>query len=236
VNRSGLRRAASAWLAALVVAMGAACGGSSSGGTGIAAQSADQIVAATIAASKSAKSVHIVGHITQSGQELGLDLQLVNGKGGAGTIEIGGQPIDIVRLGSKAYFKADANFWTTYGSAAAAKMFAGKWLMGPATGGQLASFTQLTDVRAFFTRTFSKLKSGSYSKGDETTVDGQPVITIHDSKGGVLYVATTGPPYPIKLSGKTAKSSGQMSFSDWDQPVTLTPPPHAIDMSKITGG
>jgi hypothetical protein len=223
-----MRKAGLAGLAALVVVAG--CGGSSSGE---AQKSAAQILTDTKAAAQSATSVHYVGTINQNGSSLHLDMQLVAGKGGKGTITIGGHKIDIVRIGQKVYFKGDEAFYRQYAGKAAAQLLAGKWIAAPSTSGNFASFTPLTDIGKLFGLIKTK---GTTSKGAQSTVDGQKVIAITSSVPGTgtIYVATTGKPYPVELAGPSGKA-GSLHFSDWNGTVTLVAPSGAIDLSKLTG-
>ena len=47
---------------------------------------------------------------------------------------------------------------------------------------------------------------GAIEKGDETKVDEQPAIPLTDTtQGGTLYVATTGPAYPLELAPGNGK-------------------------------
>ena len=72
-------------LCALAVALAlAGCGGSS--GNGIESKSASQILEATKAAASQAASVHIKGSIVTGGKPISLDMELLAGKGGKGTI------------------------------------------------------------------------------------------------------------------------------------------------------
>jgi len=181
-----------------------------------------------------AKSVHIVGTGKAGGTPIALDLQLATGKGGSGHVEVGGFGFDIVRIGDKLYFKADAKALEHYAGGVAAQLLADRWFEVPANSGGFGSFAPFTNLQELTKQILTA--TGSVEKGDETTIDGQKAIAITDtSKGGTLYVATTGPAYPLKLeAGK--KNTGSISFTDWDQPVTLTAPKGAIDYGKLTGG
>ena len=105
---------------------------------------------------------------------------------------------------------------------------------GPAGSSGFGSFTPFTDLQKLMNQILTA--SGRVEKGDETKVDDQPAIALTDAKnGGTLYVATTGPAYPLELKpGKD--NSGSISFTEWDQPVTLTAPKDSIDYAKLTGG
>jgi len=225
-----MRKAGLAGLAAAILLL-AGCGGSSSSGE--AQKSAAQILADTKATAQSATSVHYVGTINQNGSSLHLDMQLVAGKGGKGTITIGGHKIDVVRIGGKVYFKGDEAFYRQYAGAATAQLLAGKWIAAPSASGNFSSFTPLTDIGKLFGLIKTK---GKISKGAASTVDGQKVIALTSSGPGTgtIYVATSGEPYPVELAGPSSKA-GSLHFSDWNGTVTLVPPSGAIDLSKLGG-
>src|SRR5437588_8638366 len=98
--RQTTRTATLALLAALALALAAAgCGSSSSSGNGIESKSPDQILEATKAAASTATSVHIKGSIVTGGKPISLDLELLAGKGGKGTISQEGFTIQLVQTG-----------------------------------------------------------------------------------------------------------------------------------------
>jgi hypothetical protein len=102
-------------------------------------------------------------------------------------------------------------------------------LKAPAATGRLASLTPLTDIAKLFTGILAT--HGTLAVGKETTIGGQPAIGIVDtSKGGTLYVATTGKPYPVALR---KSGSGAITFDRWDKPVTLTAPSNPVDISQL---
>ena len=50
------------------------------------------------------------------------------------------------------------------------------------------------------------------------TINGQKAVAINDTtKGGTLYVSTTGTPYPIQIS-KTGSEAGIVKFENWNSP------------------
>ena len=72
-------------------------------------------------------------------------MHLVAGEGGEGHLVVNGLSFDIVRIGDTAYFKGDDDFWRQFGGEAAVQLLHDRWLEAPATSGDLASFTPLTD-------------------------------------------------------------------------------------------
>jgi hypothetical protein len=222
------------WLVLLALAI-AGCGGSGGAkSNGIPDMTATQILAQMKKDVANAKSVHITGTGTSSGTNLSLDLQLERGTGGTGHIEIGGYGFDIVRIDDKLYFKADQAALKHFAGSVVAQLLAGKWFVVPAGSGGFGSFTPFTDLQKLMNQILTA--SGRVTKGEETKVGDQPAFTLTDTKnGGTLYVATTGPAYPLQLKPGKGKT-GSISFTDWDQPVTLTAPTGALDYKKLTGG
>lgn len=215
-------------LAALALAACGSSGGSSS--NGITSKSPDEIVTAATNAVQSVNSVHVSGAVISSGQHVALDLNLVNGKGGKGSMSQNGLGFQIVAIGSEVYINGSQSFWKTFGGSAAAQLLSGKWLKAPATG-QLSSLATLTNVQKLFNQLLSS--HGTLAKGKTTTIRGQQAIGVTDTtNGGTLYVATTGKAYPLQIT-KTGSSGGQITFDRFNQPVTLTPPANAIDISQL---
>ena len=225
------RRLGPATVSALVALVLAACGGSSGGSSnGITSKSPDQIVAAATSAVGGVNSVHVSGKLLSGGQNVTLDLNLVNGEGGKGSMSQNGLGFQIVAVGPEVYINGSSAFWKTFAGSAAAQLLSGKWLKAPATG-QLSSLATLTDVQKLFNQLLSS--HGKLAKGKTTTVQGRQVVAVNDTtNGGTLYVATTGKSYPIEIS-KTGSQGGQLVFDRFNQSVSLTAPANAIDISQL---
>jgi hypothetical protein len=213
----------------------AGCGGGSkkSASNGVQGKSADDIVAAARAAADAATAVHVSGSGTDSGVPLVLDLHIVAGKGGKGRLSEQGLSFDLIRIGDAAYIKGSPAFYRRFAGPAAAALFKGKWLKASATTGDLASLTPLTDLHKLLDRTLTN--HGTLAKLPTTTVRGQTVVGVKDtSKGGILYVATMGKPYPIEIT-KSGASGGTLMFDEWDRPIALSAPANAVDINKLKG-
>ncbi len=231
-----LRRATNALLAGALIVLAAVliagCGGSSSSGNGITSKSPTEILAATKAAADSATSVHVAGTLNSGGSLITLDLNLIAGHGGRGQISEGGLSFELIVVEDTVYIKGSPSFYSHFGGAAAAQLFQGKWLRAPATSGELASLAPLTNLATLLNQTLSG--HGTLVKGATTTIVGQPVIELRDTaKDGSLFVATTGQPYPIEIVKRGGSETGHVSFTHWDEPVSLSAPPGAIDLSQL---
>ncbi|MEA2335284.1 MAG: hypothetical protein QOG40_1774 [Solirubrobacteraceae bacterium] len=210
----------------------AGCGGSSSAsGNGIAGKTPTEILAATKAASDAAKSVHVSGSIVSGKSSITLDMSLLAGRGGRGKLSESGLPFELIQVGGSVYIKGSAAFYKRIGGTAAAQLLQGKWLKAPSSDANFASLSQLTDLRQLVDQTLSS--HASLKKTGTTTIDGQKVVGLTDtSKGGTLYIATTGKPYPIEIA-KDGSGGGKITFDRWNSTVTLAAPANAIDVAQL---
>jgi hypothetical protein len=219
----------------LLAAMLAGCGGgsSSSSENGVASKSPADIVAAAKAAADAAASVHLAGAVNE-GTPLSLDLELLSGKGGRGRITQNGLSFELVTFAGTVYIKGSPEFYRHIGGPAAAQLFQGKWLKAPASSGEFASITSLTDLRKLLDTTLAS--HGTLANGGTATVKGQKAVVVKDvSKGGRLYVATTGTPFPLEIA-RGGASGGSIVFDRWNQAVTITPPLNAINITQLKTG
>jgi len=207
------------------------CGSSSSSSNGVASKSPEQIVTDTKAAAASAKSVHLAGSIVSRGTPITLDLDVLAGSGARGRLSENGLGFELIDTAGSVYIKGSAAFYRRVGGAAAATLLQGKWLKAPASSPEFASISTLTDLGTLIDTTLSG--HGTLSKGATTTIKGTKVIGITDvQKGGTLYVATSGPPYPIEIT-KSGASGGTVTFDHWNEPLTIKAPAGAIDISQL---
>lgn len=214
----------------LSLALGS-CGSSGPASNGIASKSPQAILSAVSTTVAGLHSAHVAGAITSNGQHIALDLSVVNGQGGTGSMSVNGASFKIVTVGQEAYINGSAAFWRMAGGgSSAAALLSGKWLKGP-TSGQLGTLADLTSIGKLFNDLLSS--HGPLVKGQITTVRGMKVVPLTDrTKGGTLYVATTGKPYPIEIFKRGAQG-GQVTFDRFNQPVSLTAPAGAISMSQL---
>jgi hypothetical protein len=217
-------------LLVLALCVLAGCGSSSSSNN-IASKSATEILSESKAAASGASSVHVSGSINSAAAPVTIDLSLAAGKGARGEITENGASFKLILVGGTAYVSGSSAFYHSLGGAAAAQLLDGKWLKASATTGEFASFGALANMSQLIDTTLAT--HGVLAKGATSTVNGQQAIAISDSsKSGTLYVATTGKPYPVAIT-KGGSESGKIVFDDWNQPVTITAPSDAVDLSEL---
>ncbi|MGP0100936.1 MAG: hypothetical protein ACLPUT_04845 [Solirubrobacteraceae bacterium] len=228
----------------LVLAPAAAftgCGGSSSGtgasssSAGIASQSAAEIFAASQAAAKRATSVHVLGTISQGGLSLTTDLQLAS-DGGRAKLSLLGLRYEVIRIGNTLYVKGDATLDRRLERRTGLRLPRGRWLEGPADTGSLDRLAGLTELGSRLDLLLAS--AGPLTKGAVATIDGQASVELKQTAKlftGSLYIATTGEPYPIEIV-KHGQETGKIAFSGWNEPIALSAPANAIELSKLKRG
>ena len=223
--------------AAMLTACGSTSAGSASGGAGSpkaaasTANGVEKLTAAEIltkaqSAAVAATSVHVAGNAGT----VSIDL-LIGSKASDAKVGMSGNKVEVVWVGGAYFLKADAATWKTLGNAKASALLAGKY--AKITDTMATGYKSFTDMSEFFTGTLKP--TGTVSKGDVSTVDGQRVIALKDgSDGSLLFIALDGPPYPVKTSN-TGKDGGVVTFSDWNKPDSVTAPAAAdvIDLAKL---
>jgi hypothetical protein len=224
------------WALALVtvLALLSGCGSSSSSSNGIASKSPAEIVAAAKKAAVGAASVRIAGSIVNEGKPISLQMQILAGKGGKGQITLEGFPIRLVQVSGAVYISASTAFYTRVAGSAAARLLQGKWLKASVSSSSFSSLASLTNIGKLIDSTLGS--PGKLTAGPTKTIDGQKAVGVTDaSRGGTLFVAATGTPYPLEIV-KGGSGGGKITFDRWNQSVTLTAPAGAVNINQLQGG
>lgn len=239
------RRRAIAGIVVVVVALGAtACGGSSSTSStqpartnGEAAKSPDQILADAKAAATSAHSVHLEGQVPGSSTPISVDLHLSAAHKTTGDLDFDGGQADFVRVGSTVYVRGPLSFYAAIGAPPAAiASLAGRWIQAPVDSAALASFRSflaLTDFEQLVAKTLTPTALPLVKSGTGTQ-NGTPVVFLTDAAHDRLAVSLVGTPYPVAVIPPPTQQ-GQLTFRDWNVPVTVTVPAGAISLAALGG-
>ncbi len=197
---------------------------------------ADKSVAAILvdveAAVGRAHSVHVVGQGQAGGSgPIAIDLELVAGRGGAGTIAANGLRFSVVRIGAEAYFRGGPSFWRSVGAPGLVARLSGRWIEVPAASRQFASLVALTNLRRLFGQILGS--HGVLAKGGFTTLGGQRAFSLIDaSGGGMIFIAADGAPLPVELTPKPG-SRGGLRFEGWNRSYGLVAPANSIPYAKL---
>lgn len=236
--------------AGVAVLLLAACGSSGNGESG---KSADQVAKDASAALKAAKSFHVRATVDDAGGgsqgfsgPLTLDLDLVPPSTMSGTLSAEGVTAHLVFVNNKFYLQG-RSLWEKFAGAQAATVIGDRWVLIPESAvGSFSGLNSFTDIANCLVPA-----TGNKSNGT-TVVNGQSVVEVTNATASAtLDVAADGTPYPLRLVQKSGGSSsssssnstsscagsggGTATFSNFDKGATVTPPPDALDLSKLGG-
>lgn len=201
--------------------------------------SAADLLASATDAVTAASSVHIEGKAaTPSATEAAqLSLTATRSNQGEGTVQIAGATLNVLVAGGTPYIKAPTAFWAGSGApTAVANQLADKWITAPESGsaaGQLTGITQFVDMAKVVDPILADF--GTPTKSGTGTTDGTPTITLKDPKGNVLYLPASGNPLPVRYVSNAKGKAGDVHYSKWSAPVSVSAPADAIDLGAITG-
>jgi hypothetical protein len=225
--------AAAAVIGVAILAGATACGSSAAPSANpLAGLTADQIAAKAVANLRAASSVHYAGSITESGETDAVDLTagVTNCTGTLGTAGKGS--FALLKIGQTLWIKPDSQFWTSEGAnSAVLALVEGKYIRTSPNDSDFNSVRMLCSP-AQIADSFGN-KMNHLVKGTTITVDGQSALQLRDtSTSDVAYVTISASPEFLRLDHG---SQGQLDFSDYNAPVTLTAPPasQTIDGSKL---
>jgi hypothetical protein len=217
------------------MALGMATPASAASSNGVDNKSASQIVTAASAATGAAKSFTFGGTTQQSGTTTNLKVSVSSSGKGQGTITISGQPVKLIKIGNTVYFSSTKAFWNKAAGTGAGSLFGTRWVAVPSTDSDFAGINTLLDESQVASQ-FSDTSNTTFTKGKTSTINGQAVIAVNgkdsgDSTGGTVYVATTGKPYIVRVTG----GGSSLTFSNYNQPVNPSVPPNSINISTLGG-
>lgn len=185
---------------------------------------------------KRASTVRFTGSMKDSGSTIVVDLTLVRGKGCKGTMQEHGQgSFKLELIGTTVWLNADRRFWMTHGGndPNVLAMVANRWIK-TSESGDLGSLAGLCDVNKMLAQ--STAVPANMQKGSVSTLNGQPALQLSDSGDTAsAEVSDTASPELLRVSDPSSADGGTLNFSDYNAPVTLTPPPaeETIDGKSI---
>ncbi|MGZ4365004.1 MAG: hypothetical protein ACXVFD_05360 [Gaiellaceae bacterium] len=214
----------------IVVAVLAGCG-SGAKSNGEATKTPAQVIQDMLTATRDAKAVHFSGKVVTESGPITVDIRIVRGRGGKGSMAESGLSFELIRLGDKMYIRGSDAFYKKFAGQAGAQLFHGKWLQFRTSDADMASITPFTEIDTFFGGNTSQ--HGKLRNDGETSFHGQKAVAIKDTtQGGTLYVAATGTPYPVGIASSGAES-GAILFDDWNASAAISAPKNAVDISKL---
>jgi hypothetical protein len=215
-------------------------------------ESPQQILKASTSALKAANGYEM--HISSHGPGTSESGTLVYSKHGGISmrVRLNKSKLGLVIIGKRAYFKASAPFWVSYGSTKSlAALLAPHWYKLPASKlGSLTGSGLGKSTASSLTKCEAKTSSELTNAGT-ATVDGHPAVllkspgTTPGTHPETIAIATTGKPYllrvaitgPAKPGPISAcnipdedKQTGTTTINHWNSAPPVKAPPNAIKL------
>jgi hypothetical protein len=198
---------------------------------GIAAKSETEIVKAAHDALAHARSVHLKGAFAEDGKRTMMDMRIGQNAcdGSVKSPSTGTNARVYVRCVGRRTYMRSPEMIRAVGGAAMARLVGDRWFYSSKDhSNPFDGMTKPADFAENLT------PDGHVSKGKATTVNGIPAIELRDS-GSVMYVATTGAPYPIRLEPDPPKRGEGLDLLGYNAPLDVVAPQGAMDLDHPTG-
>ncbi|WP_256105207.1 hypothetical protein [Streptomyces sp. ODS05-4] len=245
-SRKSLKRNAVA-TAALVclAATGLAGCGEQGSDEPFAGQSADDIAAKAVKATRDAESVRIAGTSKPQGapQAMTVDFQVDEQDNCQGTMTMKDAKADVRQAGQSAYVKGNEPFWQAAlqgqpGTDKAIAQLQGKWVKSKPGDSSTQGMCDKQSMLAAMDDDKSERKG--LKRGETTEVEGKEALTLTKEQGDgeklTLYVATEGEPFILKTVTRGGKQPGEATFTDYNAKVRVEQPPagEVVDPAKVS--
>ena len=223
-----LRRAcAPAPLVLLLAALALSGCGADTKTNGLEKLSAPHVQRETAAALESAKSAHVTGTGVFEGYPVQIDLR-ISGTSTGGTLAAAGVRVEIRKIRETTFVKGSGPALRKLGaSPATARIGAHRWLkLGPkqVTLWDGFSLVELADQLVHDDNPVDP-------RVTQATLDGHQVVVLAQQDGSKLYVANTGPAYPLRGEYR-GRAPGRIEFTEYGTDFRISAPEKAIDVSK----
>jgi hypothetical protein len=207
----------------------------------VAALAPGEILSRAQAALLQVQAVRIKATGGPNGGAFSADVRVQAHTGGVGTLTVpggaGGRTftVQVITLGSTAYVKGDAAAWQTIlGRTPTVPDIDQKWVKAGSDNIKLKTLTSFGDLAPIATGILAL--DTNVTRGGTSMIDGTPVVSVTGAgpTDATIYVATTGPPYPLRIA-QAGGAAGQLDLAEFGQPVDVSAPPAAdtIEASQV---
>ncbi|WP_034087706.1 hypothetical protein [Streptacidiphilus albus] len=173
-----------------------------------------------------ATSVHVTGGEANAVPHTTVDVRIAGDKGCQGTATTAGAgSYQVVVIGSDIWVKPDLALWRTMGggSPAAQQLLSGKYFKSSLSDTKMRLFAEVCSLNSIVV---SSMQHAAISTvGPVTTFAGTKALTLLDPlDNATILVSDTAAPEVLQVTDSGAKAA-TTTFSDYNAPLTLTPPP-----------
>jgi hypothetical protein len=198
----------------------------------------DTILAQTRDAAKNATAVHVTGTWITQRIEYQIDMR-IKVDGASGEVTTSGTRIELLRVGADLFVRGDESLYTPRDgrqdpdAAESAQVLRDKFVKVPPDDpafARLSGFTQLHPLLDDLFRLNGKVKKNGrqHVRGVQTLA-----LAADKGRGGELFVALSGPPFPMRYS--PGPNAGRLDLYEYNQdfPVAIPPGDKVVDYGSL---
>lgn len=181
-----------------------------------------RIRAAAVAATKAARSLHVRGVVRSDGAKQTVDLEISVHVAG-GTVSDGKGRMQLRRLGRAIYYQGDDVFWATHGLEKSVDQLRDKWIKVMPNAAGYQDLARITHAATWADQVISS--SSAVGRKPGVVLGGVPTVVIfggHGPGAESLYVAATGPAYPLYWA--TQDKTSHLAYFGWNHDVFVDEP------------
>ena len=190
-----------------------------------------------------ARSVRLRGTFDDAGRPLSMDVRLLAGGDASGWVASEGRRLGVIAAGGRTYLRGHEGL-ARWGSQAMADYVGDRWVLVPPSAlrdlGAMAVMTPgrpgPIDLVGFADATLGPEAAAGFASAGSGAVGGRPALRL-DGPDGTWWVASTGPPYPLRLESRSPASGAAqyLELSEFDRQVTVVAPPDPVDLRERAG-
>jgi len=213
-------------------------------GNGIARLDPQAIITATVKATSSAPTVHLVGRfsgvpvpqvdpsesasdaaVTTQAGTFNLDMVFTQ-FGAVGDVTNGSVTSRLLRVEDEVWAAQPASFWKAAGAIDGGKAYGGLYVRIPTADPRYAGFTDDTRIGYLLDRLLQT--SATWKKGPVGVVDGAPALELDDTgrdgHKAAVWVATDGEPHILRVAPTGGGYQGRIDFTGYDDRLAVQAP------------
>jgi len=201
---------------------------------GVRQETGPAIIRAAGRALGGARSFAIEATSTASGTPGSFSFEVEGPNQGGGTFTTPTLSFQAEELNGVDYFRSKT-LWNGVGGATLQAALGDRWVYIAASSSTAVQLTQ-----AFAGLTSARALAALLTKGAATAVRGkasswagQTVVAVSESKAGTVFVATAGPPYPLRW---LQSPTDRLVFRDYGRKFNLRVPRKALNLAAILAG
>ncbi len=207
------------------------------GQNGVASKPGPQILKDSASALMTAHSYRLQGIVPTSSGPGRFTFEVAGAHLGAGTFSLGSLTFQLTEVGGTDYVKSKT-LWEQADGGALQSFLANRWVSIPADNSLAQALTSGLAALTSAKQEAAVILKGEAvaTRGPAITFAGQSVVVVNEGSGSTatrVLVATSGPPFPLRVDGR---GEDYLDLSQFNQHFGITAPRGAVSLIQVLAG